>query len=502
VAGESQGERAFSLHQAGRIAEAIALYQELLRSEGANPHLLFLCGTALLEAGRAPEGLELLRRSLELGPNEPAVLANIALGLRAISQLEAALEHLDLALALKPDFAQAHFNRGSILLELKRPREALGSFDQAIALIPELAEAHNARGSALADLGRQQEALQSYQEAIARRPALADAHYNRGVLLQNLGRLEEALVSLDQAISLSPQADAHNHRGMVLRALDRTSEALCAYSQAIALEPDRVEAYVNRGVALLSLQRVEEAIAHYDRALAINPGYPDALWNKSLAKLLAGDFAVGWKLYESRWAFEEARNLPGAPWRGEWPVAGKTLLLFAEQGLGDVIQFCRYGRLLAGTGADIVLEVPAALVELVSMLDSRITVVSQGDPLPRIDAHCPLMSLPLALSTASPEIPCEIPYLARARRGSPPCTRALASGPGRESGSSGQEGRSIRTTVIAASPWRGLRPSWRSPPSFMPCRSSCDSMTRKPCRICRQSSCTSTSCLIFPTRPL
>jgi hypothetical protein len=162
---------------------------------------------------------------------------------------------------------------------------------------------------------------------------------------------------------------------------------------------------------------MEEALASFDRAIAIKPDYAEGYWNKSLGLLLAGDFAQGWELHEWRWKSEttlglQSRNFPQRLWLGTEDIAGKTILLHAEQGLGDTIQFCRYARLVKALGAKVVLEVPKALRSLLSGLEGVDELVEQGEALPAFDYHCPLLSLPLAFKTDLTNVPGSRPYLA------------------------------------------------------------------------------------------
>jgi len=261
------------------------------------------------------------------------------------------------------------------------------------------------------------EALASYDRAIAIKPDYAKAHNNRGNALKELKRWDEALASYDRAIAIKPDyADAYSNRGNALNELKRLDEALASYDRAIAIKPDYADAYSNRGVALQELKRLDEALASYDRAIAIKPDDAEAYWNKSLALLLAGEFGRGWELYEWRWKKETftspKRNFPQPLWLGEEDIAGKTILLHAEQGLGDTIQFCRYAKLVKALGAKVVLEVPKALRGLLSELGGVDEVIEQGKALPAFDYHCPLLSLPLAFKTNLANIPSPKPYLA------------------------------------------------------------------------------------------
>lgn len=334
--------------------------------------------------------------------------------------LAGAAELFAAAIEIESDHPAAHCNRATVLAELGRWQEALAGYDRAVALKSDYAVAWSNRGNALKELRRLDEALASYDRAIAINPGLAAAFSNRGTVLKELHRLDESLASYDRALALDPLlAEAHSNRGIVLAALGRGEAALASYDRAVSIKPDHAEALSNRGIALYEMRRMDEALESYDRALALDPDLAQAHFNRSMARLALGDFAGGWLDHEWRWKMPgtDRRDFPQPLWRGEEPLAGSTILLHGEQGLGDTLQFCRYAKRVADLGARVVLEVPASLKGLLAGLDGVAQVVARGDALPRFDSHCPLMSLPLAFNTTLATIPADVPYL-RARTGS------------------------------------------------------------------------------------
>lgn len=239
---------------------------------------------------------------------------------------------------------------------------------------------------------------------------------NLGLALHTQGAYIDALRKLLEAIELEPHNPVIcNNLGVCHFSLDQFEQAFHSYKKAIDLNPNYVEAHNNLGNALVKLFQHVEALKSYDQALALDPSYVEAYWNKALALLQVGRFSEGWVLHESRWAkpsFQPiVRHFPQPIWDGSFSVNGKTVLLYAEQGLGDTLQFVRYVELVKALGARIVLEVQAPLVPL---LDGQLAVdalVKQGDPLPPFDSHCPLMSLPLAFQTTLTTIPSAVPYI-------------------------------------------------------------------------------------------
>jgi tetratricopeptide (TPR) repeat protein len=337
--------------------------------------------------------------------------------LNDLKRHDEAIASCDKAIALNPRLAEAYSNRGIALDGLRRHDEALRDHDTAIALKPDLAAAYSNRGIALNGLKRHDEAIASCDKAIALNPDFAEAYSNRGIALNGLRQYEKAITSCDKAIALSPGlAEAYSNRGAALSGLKRHDEAIASCDKAIALKPDFANAYNNRAFALQALKRYDEAIASFDKAIVLEPEYVDAHWNGGLLKILLGKYEEGWKLYEWRWKREDVkqfgRKFKQPLWLGDENLAGKTILLHAEQGLGDAILSSRYVSIVEAMGARVIVEVPSPLAGLISTLGNSIRVVHRGSSLPDFDFHCPLMSLPLAFKTTVGTIPARIPYLA------------------------------------------------------------------------------------------
>lgn len=265
------------------------------------------------------------------------------------------------------------------------------------------------------ETGDYEAALVNADRALRLKRTYAEAHNNRGNALLRLGRHDAALEAFKAALMLTPRdAEVHVNLANVLDALDRPAEALRSLDRALALQPRLATAHVNRGNVLQRLDRHAEAVAAYDRALALDPGGVDAHWNRGLCHLLTGDYAAGWQGYEWRWrrGVRECRprGFTQPLWLGAEDLAGRTILLHGEQGLGDCIQFARYVAEVAERGATVVLEVYPTLVPLFERLPGVAQLVRFGDPLPPFELQCPLMSLPLALGRPAPA-PNPSPYL-------------------------------------------------------------------------------------------
>jgi hypothetical protein len=279
----------------------------------------------------------------------------------------------------------------------------------------EAAQVHFARGESLALLERWEDAAAEYDLAIAVGGEYPEAWSRRGVALKSVGELEEALASFDTALRLNPNSvETHDNRANVLRSLNRDLEALEAAEAALRLDPRSCAAMNTRGHALRALGRISEALESYHLAVETCPWNGPSRFNRGVCLLLIGDFEKGWPDYEFRWRSSDLNRMGSIInrplWRGE-NLNGKSILLHAEQGLGDAIQFCRYINLVADLGASVTLAAPPPLRRLTSSLAGLSEFTSRVDFSGRYDFHCPLLSLPLALGTRLETIPNRMPYL-------------------------------------------------------------------------------------------
>jgi tetratricopeptide (TPR) repeat protein len=317
-------------------------------------------------------------------------------------------------LADQPKHAQALHLLGAASSQQGNHTEGLRFIDAAMQIEEQSASIYNSRGNVLAALQRFDEAVASFDKAIALKSDFAEPFCNRGGALQQLQRFDEALASYDKAIALMPDSpEAFYNRGLALAELNRFDQALASYDKAIALAPDYAEAFCSRGAALLALKRLDAALTSYDKAIALKPNYADAYMNRALVKLLQGRYHEGWADHEWRWRardFSSKRPNVDAPiWRGE-NLSGRHLLVFGEQGLGDVIQFVRFLPLLAER-CKITLLVPAKLVPLLRPSIEQTEIVSELSGAESFDFQVPLLSLPLAFDTRLETIPSKTPYL-------------------------------------------------------------------------------------------
>ena len=409
-------DRAVSAYRAGDLVEAEQLCQQVVASRPAFFDAFYLLAEVQAGLGKIDAALATYERALEMWPN--AARAHLGCGVlfERLKRHGEAMASYDRALALRPNFPAALFSRGHLLHALGRLGEALASYDRAIELHPDFVVALYNRGRVLQDLNRQKLALASYDRALALRPNFAEALSNRGNVLQALGRRTEAVESYDRALELQPDfADALSNRGSALLRLNRYEEALANFDRAIAHRPQHSGALSNRGLVFVQLHRFDEALASFADAQAALPSNAEAHFGEAEILLLRGDFAHGWQKYEWRSRGQilrhAQRDFAQPMWSGQEEISGKTMLLHAEQGLGDTIQFCRYAPLVAERGARVILEVQESLQELAGSLSGVAEVVAAGSDLPDFDVQCPLLSLPLAFATNIKTVPSAVPYL-------------------------------------------------------------------------------------------
>ncbi len=335
----------------GELNKAERLYTELSRHQSDNFDALHGLGQIAYQRGRLETALALVQAALKSDLSRAEGFASLGLIFHALRDFHRALVSCDEGLRIAPHDAELLNRRGVALMELRRPRDALDSFDRALVSAPD-------------------------------------------------------------------HLDALGNRANALLRLNRVEDALDVYDRVLQIAPDNVPLLANRAAALRRFDRPHEALICAQRALMSNPDFAHARFVESVALLTLGEFPAGWRAYESRWDIgwlASQRRDYGAPlWLGEESLYGKTILLHAEQGLGDTIQFVRYVPLLAARGAKIIIEVQSPLVRLCSRLPGAAIVAARGEMLPRYDFHCPLLSLPLACATTLETIPAQVPYIAPA----------------------------------------------------------------------------------------
>lgn len=402
----------------GRLQESVAASRRAitLRGDFAEPygHL----GNALRQQGRLDEAIGALRQAVRLRPDNPHAHNNLGTALKEQGSLDEAIAEYRQAIALKPDLAELHNNLGCALDAQGLREPAVASLRRAIELRPDYAEAYNNLGIALRGPSRTTEVLAAFHRAIELRGDVAEFHNNLGNALGSARRFEEAIAAFGRAIELNPNfAGVHKNLAVVLTDAGRLEQAIAACRRAIQLDPKYADAHNSLAVAMREAGRFEEAIAACRRAIQLDPDFADAHWNLALFLLATGEMAEGWRKYEWRWKvknLQSPRDFSQPQWDGT-DLAGGTILLHAEQGFGDTIQFIRYAPLVAARGGRVIVECQGELVRLLRASLCVEQIIVGGDPLPPFDVHCPIASLPGAFGTDLSSIPTAAAYLTAPR---------------------------------------------------------------------------------------
>jgi len=313
-----------------------------------------------------------------------------------------------------PSFVQA-INDGLQLHQQGRIDDAIAAFRKAIAVNPNHPLAYGNLGAILNDRGQSEESVALCQKAVALDPSLSLAHNNLGLALTKLKRPEEAIAAFSRAVAAEPaNTGAMNNMTTPLLELGRLAEAEAATRKAIALNPGHAKSYSNLGTVLEAAGRMEEAAAAYRQAVALAPDLAPAHKYLGMILLMLGQFAEGWREYDWRWAADKLvqPNHAKPVWRGEL-ISGQTLLLYSEQGLGDVIQFARFATLLAAQGVRVIFQAhQQQLTQLMRSLHGVAAVISTQQQPPPFDYYQALMSVPGVMGVTPETIPAPIPYLA------------------------------------------------------------------------------------------
>ena len=363
------------------------------------------------------EAIGYYRRALAIAPDDTRTLYNYGNALYDAGQIEAAIGVYREGVSKQPDFAELHNNLGNALRAAGNVQEAADSYQRALTLSPDLVQAHNNLGGILYLLDRAEEAVECHRRAIAINQNDAASLIGEAIALHKLKKYDESSAQYQRALTLCPDDPAALLGfGITLTASDRCDEAAVWLRRAIAVSPADGAARMALGTAFVGLNRHAEAFQQYREAAALMPVSPELTHNEAIALLAMGAWPEGWRRLEARFAvtsFFPAQAFPEhfSFWHGEPGIEGKTILLQAEQGLGDTLQYVRYVPLVAERGARVVLRVQPRLGKLLADMPGADVVMTLYDNPPDVDLICPLMSLPLAFSTTVVTVPARVPYL-------------------------------------------------------------------------------------------
>lgn len=374
-------ERAYEYYQGGNLGQAEHICGELLNIEPDNVGVLYCLAGIKYQKKNYDGAIELMKKCHKLNPSDAEVLNNLGLVLQETGQVDEAIVYYEEALYHDPRLCSAHYNLGIAFQRKEQYDKAISCYQRTLECDPDFTDAYYNLGIAFQENGQYDKATDCYQEALRHNPENADLYFNLGISFQKKARIDEAI-------------------GF--------------YRKAIALNPGHVDVFNNLGLALTERGEIDQALTCYERALLLDGTYAKTHWNMALTLLLSGNFKQGWKEYEWRWKTDhpifQPRNFSRPLWDGG-DVKGITILLHAEQGFGDTIQFVRYAPLVAERGARVILTCPEELKTLVENVEGVRQVIAYNEKLPEFDTYCPLVSLPLVFDTQLESIPARIPYI-------------------------------------------------------------------------------------------
>jgi Flp pilus assembly protein TadD/ADP-heptose:LPS heptosyltransferase len=399
---------------AGQLAAAEKSCRQALAIDESHADSLYLTGLICIQHRQFDQAMEWIARAIKVEP-KVEFLATLGTTLQSQGRFEEALKVFDKTISFRPEDAELWKNLGTVLMDLLRGDEAVLSLRQALKLNPRYVDAANILGLLHFRQGRFQEALECFNLSIDVQPSQADALHMRAMVLERLKRFTEALSDNIRSHQLDPNnPDTSNNCGHVLQLLGRHDEALGWFDRALFLRPDFVEALGNKAFALTQFHRFDEAFACYEKSRSIDPSNALTEWNLALLQMLTGNFEAGWAGRESRWRTGLGMSEPKFQqplWLGDGPLEARTILLYADEGLGDSIQFARYVPMVAARGARVILAVGDQACPLLSGLPGVSVCLPKSAKLPEFDLHCPMSSLPLAFGTTLESIPAAKSYL-------------------------------------------------------------------------------------------
>jgi tetratricopeptide (TPR) repeat protein len=398
-----------------RLHEAENCYRRALQLQPGDAGTYYNLGIALLDQKRLGESIACLRRALELNPDLPEAHNNLGKALQTNDQLDEAVNCYRQALVLQPELSEAHNNLGSVFMVQNKLEDAVACLTRALELRADYAEAFTNLSYALVKLGRPNEAVAGCRRFLEGRPDVPEVLAGLGNALQALGRLEEAVTCYRRALEVKPDfAGAYNDLGLVFQAQEKLAEAAVCFQRASDLEPDNAGIYSNLGNVLLHSGRLDEALQSYERSIELDADRPHAHYGRAMLRLLCGDMEQGWPEYEWRWKTSQftPRDFARPRWDGS-RLNEQTILLHAEQYLGDTIQFVRVATLVKkqNPAATIVVECQRPLQKLLNTCQGIDLLVVRGQTLPPFDVHAPLLSVPAIARTSLDSVFSDVPYL-------------------------------------------------------------------------------------------
>lgn len=402
-------------HQAGRRGLAEACYRRSLKANPRCPQALHLLGMLAHQGGQYQESIRLIGESLALNPDDPDTLNSLGEVYFGQGQIQPASHCYQRLAELLPQSAEAHHRLGKAQERLGDWDGATASYRRALALQPDSPDLHGSLARLQCKQGVYGEAVASCRSALTLDPDRHEIYTQLGNALTDLGNYSAAVDAYRHALALNPDsAEAVHGLGYFFERKGDLASAADSYRNALRLNPRFGAAHLNLGVIHLVQGDLGKAAGCFEQVLELTPDSAEARAFLGLIHLKQGNFPLGWREYEDRRGtpqfLRDRRKFSQPLWKGE-PLEGSRILLHAEQGMGDTLQFVRYVPLVAARGGKVVLEVQPRLHRLLAQTPGAGEMICCGEALPEFDWHCPLLSLPSALATDLNSIPAKIPYL-------------------------------------------------------------------------------------------
>ncbi|MBB15175.1 hypothetical protein CMK22_07875 [Candidatus Poribacteria bacterium] len=411
-------EEAIALHLDGQVRQAEQIYKQILRINSQDAEVLHLLGVvalqakkyevavelikhaikidsqqssffnnlslALIKQGKLEEAVHACQQALKLEPEDAGTYYNLGIALQKLEKLDEALIIYQKAIKIQPNNAEIHNNLGAILWKQGKLDESIQAYQNAIKTQPNYAEAYNNLGNALQEQGKLDESIQAYQNAIKTQPNYAGYYSNLGNILQEQGKLDESIQAHRNAIKIQPNyAGPYNNLGNVLHEQGKLDESIQAYQNAIKIQPNYAEPHNNLGNVLREQGKLDESIQAYQNAIKIQPNYAEPHNNLGQTLLLTGNLHQGWKEYEWRWECKdfssEIRYFPQVLWEGS-DLKDKSILVWAEQGVGDQIMFASMLHDLSHMEANIITDCDIRLIPLFKRAFPKIQIFPRDNP--------------------------------------------------------------------------------------------------------------------------
>ena len=409
--------------EGGNYEGAAEICRQVVQRDANLAEAHYLLGLVLANQGDLPRAAASLSRAAVLQPGNAVLHCDLGVILRRLGRIDEAIALYQKALGIDPKLVEGHYNLANALHSAGRLDDAIRAFGQCLRIDPGHLNARNNIGLAQLAAGRATEAAGYFRSLIAENGQAAYAHNNLGNALRDLKDLPAAIESYRRAVALQADySEAHSNLGIALKETGDLAGALVALQRAVEAEPGNAAAQANFGSALFESGDLARAIGAMEKALVLSPQDAMLHWNLALAYLLAGRMAEGWAEYEWRWRKPDfttpKQNFEQPLWDGG-DLRGRKILLHAEQGFGDTIQFIRYAALVQQRGGQVFVVCQPELKRLLQSAAGIDVLAASGETVPMFDVHLPLLSLPHVLGTTLENLPAGAPYL------SPPSELAI-----------------------------------------------------------------------------